>query len=124
VPQSIVHFEIPAEDPERASAFYSNLFGWSIVKNTSMPGVEYWMIDTKAGERAPGGGVMRRQAPGQQITNYIGVDSVDESAARAQELGATIIVPKMEVGDMGWFVQLMDPEGNVFALWQDAHSQS
>jgi hypothetical protein len=28
----VVHFEIPAEDMERASKFYENVFGWEITK--------------------------------------------------------------------------------------------
>lgn len=46
---SIVHFEIPAEDLQRAKNFYSKLFGWKI---ESMQGMDYMMIDTYG---APGG---------------------------------------------------------------------
>ncbi|MGZ7136310.1 MAG: VOC family protein, partial [Methanobacterium sp.] len=28
----VVHFEIPADDPERAIEFYKNVFGWKIDK--------------------------------------------------------------------------------------------
>ncbi len=116
---SIVHFEIPADDPERASAFYSKLFGWTIEKDASMPDAEYWMIRTNSGDQGgPGGGLMRRLAPGQQIVNYIGVESIDQYLARAQELGASVLVPKTEVMSYGWFAHLTDPEGNVFALWE------
>jgi len=119
VDHTIVHFEIPADDPQRAIGFYSSLFGWNI-QDSGMPGVEYWMFSTTQGQPPVGGGVMRRQAPGQQIANYISVESVDEYTARAQSLGAEVLVPKMEVGGHGWFAQLKDPEGNVFALWEQA----
>ena len=69
---SIVHFEIPADDIQRAKTFYSDLFGWRM---ESMPGMDYTMIDTFG---APGGGMMKRMHPEQQIINYIGVPSVDE----------------------------------------------
>ncbi|MFZ2535892.1 VOC family protein, partial [Methanothrix sp.] len=68
---SIVHFEIPADDIQRAKTFYSDLFGWRM---ESMPGMDYTMIDTFG---APGGGMMKRMHPEQQIINYIGVPSVD-----------------------------------------------
>ncbi|MBA2478984.1 MAG: VOC family protein, partial [Sporichthyaceae bacterium] len=43
----ITHVEIPADDPERAKAFYSGLFGWEL---GDMPGFEgYYMW------RAPNG---------------------------------------------------------------------
>src|SRR5947209_741672 len=119
---TIVHFEIPADDPQRAIGFYSSLFGWDI-QESGMPGVEYWMFAASKNEQGQptlGGGVMRRQAPGQQIGNYISVESVDDYTAKAQSLGAEVLVPKMEVGGHGWFAQLKDPEGNVFALWEAA----
>ncbi len=42
---SIVHFEIPVDEPQRARDFYSGLFGWKI---ESFPGMDYMMIDTLA----------------------------------------------------------------------------
>jgi len=115
----VVHFEIPADDPERASRFYSELLGWKIEKDTSMDGVDYWMIHTAGKPGVGGGGLMQRQHPGQQIVNYVGVESVDQYVDRARELGGDVIVPKMDVGGFGWMAHLKDPEGNAIALWQD-----
>jgi predicted enzyme related to lactoylglutathione lyase len=109
----IVHFEIPADDVERARTFYENLFGWQAEQ---APGMPYWFI--KAGEGV-GGGMMKRQEPRQQITNYVGVASVDEYAARVGELGGQVVVPKQAVMGFGYFAVCLDTEGNVFGLWQD-----
>jgi len=109
---SIVHFEIPADDIQRAKTFYSDLFGWRM---ESMPGMDYTMIDTFG---APGGGMMKRMHPEQQIINYIGVPSVDEYAAKAEKLGGKIIVPKMAVPGMGYFVVCLDTENNAFGIWE------
>jgi predicted enzyme related to lactoylglutathione lyase len=110
---NIVHFEVPFEDGERARKFYAELFGWKIV---SYPGMEYWMVQTFGG---PGGGMMKRVQPGQQIMNYFGVPSLQESSAKVETLGGKIIVPKMTVPGMGYFVVCMDTEGNVFGLWEE-----
>jgi len=99
---SIVHFEIPADDIQRAKAFYSSLFGWKI---EGMHGMDYMMIDVYG---APGGGMMKRMHTDQQITSYIGVPSVDEYAAKVEKLGGKIIVPKNAVPWMGYFVICMD----------------
>jgi predicted enzyme related to lactoylglutathione lyase len=122
---TIVHFEIPADDPERATKFYRELFGWEIQKWASEGGPEYWMVSTvptdgKGMPTRPGvnGGLIRRQHPGHPPVNYIGVESVDEYAKKAKRLGAQEIVPKTPVKGMGWFVWLKDTEGNVFAIWQ------
>jgi hypothetical protein len=44
VPASLVWFEIPADDMNRAKSFYHTLFGWKI---SAFPGMQdYWHIDT------------------------------------------------------------------------------
>ena len=110
---SIVHFEIPADDVNRAKTFYSKLFGWKIEGAQGMP--EYSIIDTFG---APMGGMMKRLNPDQQITNYIGVPSVDEFALKVEKLGGKIIVPKMAVPKMGYFVICKDTENNTFGIWE------
>jgi predicted enzyme related to lactoylglutathione lyase len=120
---TIVHFEIPADDPDKLAGFYRELFGWKIEK---MPGeAEYWSVETVTVDetgmpKEPGvnGGMMRRVVPQQMPINYISVDSVDEEIAHAQRLGATVVVQKMEIPGVGWFAQLLDPQGNPFALFE------
>jgi predicted enzyme related to lactoylglutathione lyase len=116
-PANIVWFEIPADDVGRAKTFYGKLFGWKINK-FPMP-MEYYHLDTGGADASPDGGLMKRQGPQQQgITNYIGVASVDKSAAKVQKLGGKICMPKTAVPEMGYFVVCQDPEGNTFALWE------
>ncbi|HEV8440481.1 MAG TPA: VOC family protein [Methylomirabilota bacterium] len=126
---TVVHFEIPADEPERAAKFYRELFGWEINRwgepAGAGAGAEYWMvrtvpIDDKGEPTRPGvnGGLMRRMFPGQAPVNYIGVASVDEFVRRAERLGAKVAAPKRAVPGMGWFAQLTDTEGNIFAIWQ------
>jgi predicted enzyme related to lactoylglutathione lyase len=113
---SIVWFEIPADDPGRAKKFYAGLFGWKINK---FPGMnDYWHIDTGGGDDTPDGGLMARKQPGQTITNYVNVASVDKAAAKVEKLGGTICMAKTAVPQMGYFVLCLDPEKNMFALWE------
>jgi predicted enzyme related to lactoylglutathione lyase len=114
---TIMHFEIPADDVERAKTFYKQLLGWQI---SSAEGFEdYWLIQTGEEGQDLGGGLMKRQAPGQGPVSYVQVESVTEYAARVQELGGQVIVPRSPVPGMGWFAHCMDTEGNIFALWED-----
>jgi uncharacterized protein len=126
---TIVHFEIPADNPERAVKFYRELFGWEINRwegsTDEREGFEYWMVGTvptneegMPTRQGVNGGLMRRMMPEQSIVNYIGVEDVDESVDRAQRLGAKVMMEKHPVPGMGWFAQLTDPAGNVFAVWQ------
>lgn len=113
---TIVHFEIPADDVERAKKFYSELFGWEF---SAPPGFEeYWVFDTGDPEQDAGGGLMARQAPGQGIVHYIQVESVADYVTKVQTLGGQVIFPRSPVPGMGWFAQFLDTEGNCFAIWE------
>jgi len=113
---NIVWFEIPADKPERAKAFYSKLFGWKINPIPTMP--DYQHIDTGGPDASPDGGLMTRRHPGQAITSYVSVASVAKSAATVEKLGGKVCVPKSAVPQMGYFAICQDPEGNTFALWE------
>lgn len=79
MPNSIVHFEIPADDVARAKAFYERTFGWTIKPFPMPPGQEYFGVTTKKkGEVGIDGGLMKRKMPGQPFTNYITVKSIDD----------------------------------------------
>jgi predicted enzyme related to lactoylglutathione lyase len=118
---TIVHFEIPADDIERAVKFYSGLFGWEIKQVHEL---DYWMISTGGDEggkggKAVGGGILKRQDPAQRAINYIGVSSVDDYITKVRELGGSIAVPKKAVPGWGYFAVCLDMEGNAFGLWED-----
>jgi uncharacterized protein len=111
------HFEIPADAPDKLAEFYTQLFGWKIEK---VPEMDYWMVLAAPRGEGVNGGMMTRQMPGQQITVYISVESVDEYSAKVQSLGGKVLVPKKEVMGMGWFAVCQDPQGSVFAIWEEA----
>jgi predicted enzyme related to lactoylglutathione lyase len=115
-PASIIWFEIPADNPERAKKFYGSLFGWKI---EAFPGMgDYWHIDTGGGDDTPDGGLMKRKQPGQPITNYINVASVTKFMAKVAKLGGKVCLPKTAVPTMGYFAVCQDTENNTFALWE------
>ena len=112
----VIHFEIPAADPERASAFYKKVFGWKIEK---WPGpIEYWMVTTGA-EGTPGinGGLMRNTNV-KTTTNTIGVESVDKAIEAVKNAGGKLVMPKSPIPTVGYFAYLEDTEGNLFGVMQ------
>ena len=113
---SIVWFDIPADDLDRAKKFYSALFGWKI---GPFPGMtEYWHIDTGGGDDTPDGGLMVRKHPEHPITIYVNVKSVTEAVSKVESLGGKLCVPKTAVPHMGYFAVCQDTENNTFALWE------
>jgi predicted enzyme related to lactoylglutathione lyase len=123
---TIVHFEVPADDVERSKKFYSDLFGWKIEKwsGSDSVGMDYWTINTKyeKGNKALGGGMMKRQGPQQPIINYIDVKSVEEYSSKVKQLGGKVHVPKMAVPGMGYLAVCIDTENNAFGIWETNES--
>jgi predicted enzyme related to lactoylglutathione lyase len=113
----ISHFEIPANDPERAVKFYSEAFGWKFQKWDGP--MEYWMITTgEASEPGINGGLMRRRDPNQPPTNVITVPDVDAAIAKVTASGGTITVPKMAIPGVGWLAYFADTEGIMVGMMQ------
>jgi predicted enzyme related to lactoylglutathione lyase len=118
---TIMHFEIPADDVARAKAFYEKTFGWRIKAFPQPAGApEYFMVETrKATEPGINGGLMKRNMPGQPFTNYITVKSIDVASAAVQANGGVVVLPKQEIGQgMGWIAAFKDPENNIIGLHQ------
>lgn len=125
---TIVHFEIPADDVERARKFYSNLFGWKIemieVKKDGAS-MDYWIISTSRESKESSeksshleGGLIKRQHPQQPNLNYISVTSIEEYSNKVKELGGKVVLPKTEITGYGFFAVCIDTENNAFALWE------
>jgi predicted enzyme related to lactoylglutathione lyase len=111
-----IHFEVPADRPERAIAFYEQVFGWQFHKwDGPMP---YWLV--KTGSDGPGidGGLHPRAHPGQGTVNTIDVASCDEYARKVESAGGKVAVPKMAIPRIGWLAYCTDPEGNMFGIMQ------
>src|SRR5258708_40352715 len=97
----VVHFEIPAEEPQRAAAFYKKAFGWKIEK---WPGpMEYWMVTTGP-DGTPGinGGLMKK-GDVSTTTNTIDVESVEKSVAAETAAGGQEIKAETAISTGGYF---------------------
>jgi predicted enzyme related to lactoylglutathione lyase len=68
------------------------------------------------GNKALTGGMMKRQMPQQQITNYINVKSIDEYCSKIEKLGGKVIILSPVAG-MGYFAVCLDTENNSFTIW-------
>lgn len=113
----ICHFEICCDDLERATRFYSEVFGWRI-KAWKGP-IEYYIAFTKDGDE-PGidGGFMKRPSPDATTINSIYVLSVDDFVDRVVEHGGQIVKPKMTIPGVGYTAYCKDTEGNLFSIMQ------
>jgi uncharacterized protein len=118
---AFVHVELSTSDPEKAKAFYGQLFSWKMEDMEMGPGMTYTMVSPGEGT---GGGIMQQLMPGAPSAwlAYAKVDDVKAATAKAQSLGAQVMKDVSEVPGMGWFSIILDPTGAALGLWQDAQS--
>lgn len=126
MPNRPVHFEIMADDPERAAAFYRDVFGWEVQKWEGGQ-MEYWMVMTAPKDSTePGinGGLMRRPAPleRQCASNAyvctVAVENYDDIAEKILAAGGKGAMPKFALVGMAWQGYFLDTEGNTFGIHQ------
>lgn len=115
--KTIVHFEIPANDVERLSKFYKDVFGWKFTK-TPMPEFDYWLISTGPEGKSVGGGMYKKMNTQDSPRNFIQVDKIDPAIATFKKAGGKEIMGKQEVPNIGYTFIGTDPEGNVIGLFQ------
>ena len=110
----VVHFEIPAKDPERAVEFYKKVFGWKIEKWDGP--IDYWLVETgESGE--PGiNGAIHSAENFKTVVNTVGVESVDEYLEKVKQAGGRILIPKGPVPGVGYVAFAEDTEGNAFGI--------
>jgi predicted enzyme related to lactoylglutathione lyase len=115
----VVHFEIPADNPERVAGFYKKVLGWEIQKWEGP--VDYWLISTGK-ETEPGihGGIARKKdRPASGILVTAQVDSVDECLKKIIAAGGSIVVPKRVIPGVGYQAHFRDSEGNVIGIMEN-----
>src|SRR4051812_17468717 len=110
----VVHFEISAEDPERAARFYAGVFGWQVDKWGGTE--EYYLVKTGP-DGMPGinGGLFRRKGPIGHV-NTIDVPSVDDFVKKVIRAGGQLVVAKVTIPGVGYHCYCKDSEGSLFGL--------
>ena len=120
----VVHFEIPFDDGERASTFYSGAFGWHL---DAMPDMQYVLVTTGPSDQGPpsepgfiNGGMLARGEPVGRPVLVVDVEDIDATLKEVERLGGSTVVGRQTVGDMGFSAYFTDSEGNLMGLWQNA----
>jgi predicted enzyme related to lactoylglutathione lyase len=115
--------ELMTSSPSSAKEFYGTLFGWQS-NDVPMENMTYTLFNM--GETQIGGMMQipadkKGQIPPHWMS-YISVKNVEETLEKAQSLGATILVPPTQAGDVGRFAIIQDPQGASVAFWQSLKS--
>jgi len=122
---TVIHFEVQADDVERAKNFYEKVLGWKIAPMMSKAEggmMDYWGITTR--ESGPGinGGLYERPKEAEDrfylYDCTVAVDDLDKAMEAVRANGGTILREKSEIPGVGWFTNAKDTEGNRFGLMQ------
>jgi uncharacterized protein len=120
---SVVFFELPADDLERAKNFYEKVFNWKITHN---PGLDIYMLGTAASDQRgrssePGtinGLMAMRRNADSTICITIEVADIESAIASLKKYGGRITQEKNEIPRVGYAAYFKDPEGNTVQLFQ------
>jgi predicted enzyme related to lactoylglutathione lyase len=114
-PAGVGWCELLAAEPDKAFAFYNELFGWQ------RAGVEAGAMDTyqllSAGNQTIGGIFAKRaREPVSFWLYYFNVDNIDAATKRLKDAGGRIFEGPVEVPGDTWVARCVDPQGATFAI--------
>lgn len=118
---SVVHFEVPAKDLNRAKQFYSKVFGWGTYdmddKNTMVSTTE---TDQNGFPVKPGAinGSIYLPDKSKTPTFVIDVPNLEEHIKMVTENGGKLVDEPVTIENMGRYARFVDPEGNLVGLWE------
>jgi predicted enzyme related to lactoylglutathione lyase len=108
---AVMHWQMLSADPNKAAAFYGQLFGWHV---SAANGLGY--REVKTGGSIDGGIWPAPAGAAEAVQIYIQVDDIDAALARAIELGGSVIMPKQTLPDGDAMALALDPLGRSFGL--------
>lgn len=130
----VVHFEIHADDLDRAQKFYESVFGWTFQQlGTEYGGYRTIMTGPNMSELIGkpltpenigiDGGMIKRQGPrpaaDAPVHGYVcvvGVQNIDQTITKIEAAGGVLALAKIMIPNVGWVAYYKDTEGNIFGI--------
>lgn len=109
--------ELSTSDAEGAKAFYGAVLGWEAHDMPDGHGATYTLLRLGEDDVA----ALYQRAEQRTLPHwlcYVSAESADSTAARAAELGGTVVAEPFDVMQAGRMAVLQDPQEAVFAVWE------
>lgn len=117
--KTFVWHECNVPDAAAAKEFYTNLLGWT---STDYDMGEMGTYTMFVNNDIPVGGIMATVGEMAHVpphwSVYMACNDVDAGAAKAAEMGATVVVPAFDVPSVGRMSLIQDPQGAHFWLFK------
>lgn len=112
----VIHFEIPAGDPEKVIKFYKDAFGWEV---NQYEGQNYWLVMAGPKEEKFGiNGAIYKKDRMSQTVNTISVEKLEEAMEKVKRSGGKVESEIQDISKVGRFVYAYDVEGTPFGMLQ------
>lgn len=123
---SVVHFEMPYDDPKRVAKFYKSAFGWQMQMLGEDMGDYVLATTVETGEKGPkrpgaiNGGFYPKKPdwPMQYPSVVIAVDDMKKAVKNVAKSGGKVLGEPMEIPGVGQYVSFVDTEGNRVSMLQ------
>ena len=113
--------DLMAHDMESAAKFYESLLGWTTELQDTQGGPPYAIFQLD-GKRTAGMGQLQPEMQQQGVppiwNSYISVVDLQATVDKAVDLGASVMMPPMDVMQAGRMAIIKDPTGAAVSLWQ------
>lgn len=114
---SIVHFELPTENPEQAQSFYSKVLGW---KFKAFGDSNYWLAETgDDSEKGIDGAITMKESLFEKPVIVMQVNDIYDAVKKVEENGGVVVSPVRTLPQVGLIAYFKDPDQNVIGLIQD-----
>lgn len=110
----VVHWEITAKDAQRLEHFYSEMFDWNVNRGP----FSMHQVDTRSRDGIPGAITATEGSWPTGAFFYVQVDDIRQYLDKAEQLGATTLLPPTEVNETATIAIFRDPEGVRMGLVQ------
>ncbi|MCC7207387.1 MAG: VOC family protein [Anaerolineae bacterium] len=113
-PRALVHVEIPAGNRDQAADFYHKALGITSSLDTQFDYLGFNFNDTSGGAFVP----LSESVHAGRVVVYFSSPDIDADLKSIEASGGKVVLPRMQVGDMGAMAMFQDPTGNIIGLWQ------
>ena len=123
----VTDFEIPVDNMKRAQKFLKSVFGWKFEDWDDIAHVETVSMDKNWVPKEKGainGMLFKREKKTDQPRLVINVNSIAKYLDKVKKAKGKVVTPKQEAGEWGYWAEVMDPEGNIYELWEEKKAGS
>lgn len=120
----VVNFQMPYEDADRLTKFYSDVFDWKMINTGEATHNYIAALTTESDEfesltkSAINGGFSPKGPYSDSTTVVVAVEDIQAAIAKVKAANGTVLGEPMDIPQVGKMVSILDSENNKLTLLQ------